>query len=77
MFWRPFDVRFDTLLMRYKEHKELIDLEMRVASQSEAIEVSLKFDEVIRNAEQQCEERNEHVRELESEEIGKLLFFIY
>ena len=77
MFWKPFDVRFDILLTRYKEHNELIDLEMRVASHSEAMEVSLKLDEVIRNAEQQCEERNERVRELEHEDIGKSLLFTH
>jgi hypothetical protein len=77
MFWKPFDVRFDTLLRRYKMHKELMDLEMRVASHSEAMEVSSKFDEMIRNVEEQCEERNEHVREMEREEIGKPLFFIH
>jgi hypothetical protein len=71
MLWKPFDVRFDALLTRYKEHKELVDLEMRVASHAEAMKISSKFDDMIQNAEHQWEEQNEHARQMEREGMGK------
>ena len=75
LFWKPFDVRFDALLKRYKEHQELIDLEMRVASHSEAMDVSSRFDDMILRSENQWDEQDKQAREMECEEIGKPSIF--
>jgi hypothetical protein len=71
IIWKPFDVRFGTLLRRYKAHQEIFELEMRVASHSEVMEVSSKFEDIIKKVEHQSGEHDEYTREMEAKEIGK------
>ncbi|KAI0166880.1 hypothetical protein GGR52DRAFT_555997 [Hypoxylon sp. FL1284] len=37
LVWQPFDIRYDTLVSRIKQHTDLLDLELRWASTNEAI----------------------------------------
>lgn len=70
LLWKPFDIKFDTLLRRYKEHRELMDLEMRATSHTEAMEASAKLDDMIARIEHQWEEQDERAKDMEWKEIG-------
>jgi hypothetical protein len=70
--WQPFDVRYDVLLRRWKEHRELMDLEMRVSSQMEQIEASRKLEEMLRRIEQRWGGQNEVTEKWARKEMGML-----
>ena len=40
LFWRPFDIRFSSLLDRLRDHQELVDVELRLENQK-ALDVSI------------------------------------
>jgi len=72
MNWKTFDVRYDNLLKRWREHQELIGLEMTVSSRVEQLESAAKLEEfLLKNEEQWDPER------VEARIIGKHLQLDY
>lgn len=77
MNWKTFDVRYDNLLKRWKEHQELIDLEMAVSSRVEQLDSAAKLDEMLLKVEREWGAHNEHTEEIEARIIGKCLHLAY
>ncbi|KAF2185894.1 hypothetical protein K469DRAFT_687714 [Zopfia rhizophila CBS 207.26] len=73
MNWTPFDVRYDQLLKRWKEHNQLMYLEMRVSSHVEQMESAAKLEEMLRKIEEKWGAQNEHTATLESKTIDRRL----
>ncbi|XXH00175.1 hypothetical protein Hte_006517 [Hypoxylon texense] len=45
LVWQPFDVQYDALMSRIKQHNNLLDLELRLASTKEAIAHFTRYEE--------------------------------
>ncbi|KAI0376424.1 hypothetical protein F5Y04DRAFT_209945 [Hypomontagnella monticulosa] len=72
--WKPFNHRFDTLLQRWKEHKEIIDLELHVAAASKQLRLTTKLDEKLEKKLKQFEDATiESKQELCSDDILRQL----
>lgn len=48
LFTHPFNVRFETLLKRWTEHQQLVELEIALMSNSQQIDVSERIEEMLR-----------------------------
>ncbi|KAJ3539608.1 hypothetical protein NM208_g5417 [Fusarium decemcellulare] len=46
--WRPFDVGYDGLLQRWKQHREIFELEMSVSTTIQQLEASDRVEEMLR-----------------------------
>jgi len=72
LYWKPFDKRYDDLLKRWQEHKDVMDHEMSVSSKIEAMNLSLNLQKTIDAIEQQWTGQNEHTKEKERILISKI-----
>ncbi|KAI4867277.1 hypothetical protein F4820DRAFT_468079 [Hypoxylon rubiginosum] len=62
LVWQPFDVQYDALMSRIKQHNSLLDLELRLASTKEAIAQFTRYEEcftINRALESKHKERDE------------------
>lgn len=63
-FWKPFDVRFDTLLKRWDEHKTIVELELSFAASISHFRMNTVVEEKLRGIEQgsidEKEQRTQH-----------------
>jgi hypothetical protein len=71
ILWKPFDDRFDHVLGRFKEHREVMDLEMRVDSHAKVMKVVQKMDAMLWSAEHQTKGMEEIERQQQHLTIGK------
>ena len=69
--WKTFDVRYDELLKRWDEHKEAMDIEMRVSSHIEQMQSTTRLEGMLRRIEEIWGNTNEHTAALESKAIGR------
>jgi hypothetical protein len=67
--WRPFDLRFDTLLKRWNEHKELIELELKVSAHIEIRNTNTILEEKLKRIEEG------YVQDRREPDSGELLFY--
>lgn len=45
--WRPFDRKYDDLLQRWRQHRDLIDLEMSVSAKVDQFEANSRIDALL------------------------------
>ena len=72
--WKPFDVRYDALLKRWREHTECMDIEMRLSANVEQMHSSQRLEEMLHELEKSQSARSQKAAESESEHIGQFSF---
>lgn len=69
--WRPFDVRFGQIIERFKEHKQLIDNEARIAQLEVSADHYVEFRNELLEAERRRQEDDDRRKEKEQRALGQ------
>ncbi|KAL9077530.1 MAG: hypothetical protein Q9157_003359 [Trypethelium eluteriae] len=71
LFWQPFDAKFEAILKRFGEHKDLMDLEMMASSHKSIIKVEDTLSSMSKTVESQWSVQDDIVRSQKRSAIGK------
>jgi len=71
MIWQPFDTRFAVILKRFKEHRDLIELEVNASSHAHLVKVAHQVDAMLKDVQSQSTIQDETIRKQNRIAIGK------
>ncbi|KAF5672847.1 NACHT domain-containing protein [Fusarium circinatum] len=71
--WRPFDIRYDDLLQRWKDHREIFELEMSITANIQQFEIGDRVDELLKRVDGDWGAKTTYTRDLKELDIDSLL----
>ncbi|KAF5645963.1 NACHT domain protein [Fusarium tjaetaba] len=71
--WRPFDIRYDDLLQRWKDHREIFELEMSITANIQQFETGDRVGELLKRVDGDWGAKSTYTRDLKELDIDYLL----
>ncbi|KAF4500985.1 monophenol monooxygenase (tyrosinase) [Fusarium agapanthi] len=71
--WRPFDIRYDDLIQRWKDHREIFELEMSITANIQQFETGDRVDELLKRVDGDWGAKTSYTRDLKDLDIDSLL----
>ncbi|KAF5608591.1 NACHT domain protein [Fusarium subglutinans] len=71
--WRPFNIRYDDLIKRWKDHREIFELEMSITANFQQFETGDRVDELLKRVDGDWGAKTSYTRDLKDLDIDSLL----
>jgi hypothetical protein len=68
--WRPFDIRYDDLIQRWTDHREIFELEMSVTANIQQLEIGDRVEELLKRVDGDWGAKTTYTRDLKDLDIG-------